>query len=203
MSADGSSAATSPSEPDGAPASAHAAGPVGIFHIGVMVQDIDEALPRLRKAFGVNFRPVQVATISGHSTRMGDPAVKQLRFSFSREGPPWIEVTEAHGSGVYGLHQGEGVHHIGVWTRRAGDWEKEFVGGGWVRWEARTELGGITRSWMNEPSSLNGIRIEYIDDADREKLEAFLNAPVVSAEGLPQGAEIHTDPGKRTDIRRA
>ena len=129
-----------------------------IFHFGVLVDDLDEAMRRFEMALGVTFATPMDRVLHvgcGDSTQLTD-----LRLAFSKEGPPFIELIQSQGSrGVWGNHHGEGLHHIGAWTDdlegRIAQLESEGI-----RVEASLSIDGRMSAVYLEPDDLTGTRLE-------------------------------------------
>jgi catechol 2,3-dioxygenase-like lactoylglutathione lyase family enzyme len=84
-------------------------GPAHVFnHIGILVHDLDEAKARFAIALGLTFTD-NVVTEARYD---GDVAAVPMRFCYSYEGPPHIELIEA-ASDLYVVPGGEGIHHVG------------------------------------------------------------------------------------------
>jgi len=149
---------------------------IAAFHVGILVADLAAALPRLGTALGVEFRaPAELPFV--HRVTDQDPNAHSgvSRVSFSRQGPPYIEVLEADESRYKGLHQGERIHHIGLWVPNA---EAELGRLTEVGIESDVELrsdnGERVLAWLNHPGSLHGVRIEYVDETLRPTFEAWI-----------------------------
>ena len=96
-----------------------------------------------------------------------------MRSSYCYEGPPYVQLIEARETGVYGIDQGEGFHHFGVWVDDAHEC-REVLGRAGLRTQIAFSDGDRTVAWYNEPADLHGVRIEYTGEAARPGLEAYL-----------------------------
>jgi hypothetical protein len=144
-----------------------------LFHIGILVHDIGKAMTNFSTALGVTFNEPGLARLS----RLEDPDPHPLDFpvTFSREGSVRLELLEARGTGIFSPERGEGVHHLAVWSKNVGAKMADLARVGFDS-EARVVLpGGDLQCWFSKPSQLHGVSIEYIDEADRGKLDAFMN----------------------------
>ena len=84
------------------------------FHVGILVPNLDEAMRRFSKVLGLEFaEPTVVRVPDLHED--GKIHSFDVYLTYSKQGPPHIELLEARGDGAYGLHHGIGLHHIGAW----------------------------------------------------------------------------------------
>lgn len=76
-----------------------------LYHVGILVEDIEEAMARYGRELGLTFlEPI--------TYRVGD---RDVRLTFNTGEPPLHELLEANGSALY-PHGQEGLHHLGYWT---------------------------------------------------------------------------------------
>jgi catechol 2,3-dioxygenase-like lactoylglutathione lyase family enzyme len=142
------------------------------FHVGILVADLDVAMERFASVFGLTFNDPMTATFG----RLEDPDPHEafVRCTYSRQGPPYFELLEANGEGLFSLAHGEGVHHVGFW-------EPALEG----RCQALRALGvnpegrvvnpdGSTFAYFNRPADLHGTRFEFLDEASRSVTEAWI-----------------------------
>ena len=144
------------------------------FHVGILVEDLDEATRRFSTVLGITFR----SPVTAHLEYFADPVPRPLdpRFTYSYEGPPYLELVEMTDSSLHSPHQGEGLHHIGVWLpdpkRAIAEMERQGV-----RREASIQNpDGSTLVWFNDGASLHGTRIEFIDEGMRLEWEGTYGA---------------------------
>jgi methylmalonyl-CoA/ethylmalonyl-CoA epimerase len=129
---------------------------VPFFHVGTLVRDIDQAAADFTKILGLRFEPVRSAPlVSGEI----------MRFCYSLQGPPYLELVQMAETsmGLWGLEQGEGLHHIAFGDPDVpgtcaafGGQADTVVGGG---------EGGSPRVIFTRPEALHGIRVEYLQSA--------------------------------------
>jgi hypothetical protein len=135
------------------------------YHVAFLVADIDSAMADYARALGITFRPPQALARDGE----GAP----VRSTYSYEGPPYVQLLEARPTGVYGIDQGEGFHHFGVWVDDAHECQAELGRAG-LRTQLAFDDGERTVAWYNDPADLHGTRIEYTGEAARPGVEAYL-----------------------------
>jgi catechol 2,3-dioxygenase-like lactoylglutathione lyase family enzyme len=138
------------------------------FHIGILVKDLDAAMERFHKVLQVSFRPPRVVQVTQ------EQGLAELRFTYSYEGPPYYELLEAQGTGVFGLHQGEGPHHIGMWVENGPERLKDLQKRG-LRPEIVQYSGdGLLIFSYFEPEDFCGTRLEILDSSQRAMHEEWI-----------------------------
>jgi catechol 2,3-dioxygenase-like lactoylglutathione lyase family enzyme len=100
-----------------------------LYHVGILVDDLDAAIEHFSALLGLHFRPVKTARMEG-MTMYGQVETRELTLTCSREGPPHVELIQAHEDGIWGIHHGEGVHHIGGWQEGIDERVAELLGQG-------------------------------------------------------------------------
>jgi catechol 2,3-dioxygenase-like lactoylglutathione lyase family enzyme len=142
------------------------------FHVAILVADIDQAIGDFSRALGLTFHP----PIRAEFSRLEDPEPHPsfCRCTYSQDGPPHIELIEANGDGLFSIRGGEGVHHIGFWEADI-EGKCSFLAGAGIQEGARTVgIDGLTYSWFNRPEDLHGVRLEYLNTAQREVAETWM-----------------------------
>lgn len=86
-----------------------------LFHIGVVVPDIDAAMRELGEQFGIEFDPPKLFSAS---MRFGPDEERRrtVMYSYSRQGPPFLELVQAMPSSIWTPEGGARMHHVGVRT---------------------------------------------------------------------------------------
>ena len=144
-------------------------------HVGILVEDLDEAIKTFSARAEVDFTPAMVTALDnfteGESTR---PV--SVRCVYSRGGPPYYELIQAQDDGIFGRQNGLGVHHVGMWASDCNAKLDELTAVGVeVEGAQRTPDGKIVIAFL-KPSSLVGMRLEIIDDANRAGFEAWIGS---------------------------
>ena len=83
------------------------------FHVGILVADLDAAIRRFSQVLGLRFGPVSDTQTPVDS---GTITVEHIRPTYSVDGPPYTELIEGSGDGLFSLQNGEGLHHLGIWS---------------------------------------------------------------------------------------
>jgi catechol 2,3-dioxygenase-like lactoylglutathione lyase family enzyme len=139
------------------------------FHVGILVRDLDEAIPRFEGVLGIKFltpKPFDLEKFVDVAHFGDDEAHPwQGRAVYSMQGPPYYELLEAKGHGVFSLDdRDEGVHHLGMLVKDSHAQSIAMAEDG-VEASARgLGAGGQTRFWYSQPSALHGVQLEIIDD---------------------------------------
>jgi len=141
-------------------AAARAGDPPGdVFHVAVLVDDLDEAIERYGRTLGLTFGARQDRCLSVGTS--GAPDVDtNLSLVYSHQGPPYIELMQATAdTGVWGKHRSPGFHHIGAWVDDLDGRLAELAAEG-TRAEATLGMSGKVIAVYLEPDDLSGVRLE-------------------------------------------
>jgi catechol 2,3-dioxygenase-like lactoylglutathione lyase family enzyme len=89
--------------------------PNQIYHVGVVVQDLDRAMDDLSTALGYNWTAVRTMNTSV-LLPSGSPAPISLRLAFTKQGPPWLEFIEGPAGSVWSAAGGNMLHHVAFYV---------------------------------------------------------------------------------------
>jgi len=123
------------------------------FHVGILVKDIEAAAADFTALLGVEFEPVRSQLVAtGETTRL----------CYSLQGPPYLELMEMTGDGIWSSAHGEGLHHIGA--------ADPSVPGRCTAFGGEVDLvsaagDGSPQVVITRPEALHGVRLEYFDAA--------------------------------------
>jgi len=165
---------------------------LNIFHIGIVVPDIEAAALKLTAGLGIEFIEPMTARAAVFDDR-GSTRELALRITYSRQGPPYVELLESQGiEGLYGSQE-TGLHHVGLWTSdpRA---VLEHLSGEGIRIEA-AQYGADSSiiALYTEPSGTAGARFEYVNRALQPDVDLWLRtAPTLTK---PMGDASNVPPG--------
>ena len=132
---------------------------VRMFHIGIIVPNMAEAIDKFAKVLDLTF--TEPATV--HVTRDVDGGVEgplELQLAFSHEGPPYFELLEATGDGLYSQL---GLHHIGLWESDNAARRDHLVAAGVNVTTIQYTPDGEIIALYSDPVDLFGARIEFVD----------------------------------------
>lgn len=134
-----------------------------IDHIGILVPNLEEAIERWSAALGYTFSPIGRYRTHKYADR-NNPELHyhDARISFSKEGPPRIELMEVTGEGTHGPNE-IGVHHFGFpgttdVDARRGELASLGIGDDGLSYNDEGQL----ILWFTEKSALDGIRLEFV-----------------------------------------
>ena len=158
-------------------------------HIGIQVQDLTEACALLTEMFGLTF----AEPISGWpiKVRVGDDVEhSEGTFTVSRQGPPYLEVTEnVAGSQVWHTDgRPLAFHHLRFWVDDVHGASERLAAAGYP-----VDAGGLDASgrYRYTYHDVNGLRVEMADARARAAFERWATsgqADGVSADFEPSSA---------------
>jgi hypothetical protein len=145
-----------------------------LYHLALVVPRLDDAMVELADQLGCTWAPRREFPI-----RMPEPGggVSDLTVAatYSRQGPPFLELIEQVGRGIWGPGQGAGVHHVGLY---AGDVDLEIAR--LERSGFRVEARGVQHDGApGGPVYLRngyGLRVEVAGAAAREMIASWVRA---------------------------
>jgi len=146
------------------------------YHSGILVHDLDNAIKRFTETLGYTFNPpttVQVHELEDRISGSTGPA--EARVTYSRQGPFRLELIEVSGTGIYGAALGEGLHHLGVWEPDPEARLRELEAKGKSVDAIFRRPDGTVSVFYASPENSDGVRIEYVGAAQRERLERWFD----------------------------
>lgn len=141
-------------------------GAVPFFHTGIVVPDLSEAIRHYSDSLGIRFTEPGVFSIP--RLEDPDPHPFELTAVMSRTEPPFLELIQAHGTGIVSPAQCGKILYHGYWEI---DMDARLAalraGGEGVDAVFRMEEGGTPFAMITAPDRF-GNRIEYVgaDGAD-------------------------------------
>jgi catechol 2,3-dioxygenase-like lactoylglutathione lyase family enzyme len=85
-----------------------------IYHVGYVVENLNDAMGQFSEAIGARFVDHFVTT--RYRDASNSIVTVELHTSFSLDGPTHIELIEAKPGSIWDIGSGPGLHHIGLWT---------------------------------------------------------------------------------------
>jgi catechol 2,3-dioxygenase-like lactoylglutathione lyase family enzyme len=145
------------------------------YHAGFVVPDLEAAVADFEARLGYSFNPPTTLGVHEVEDRVsGRTGPTDMRVTYSRQGPFRLEVIEAHGDGIYAVG-GPGIHHLGVWEADvAGRLKQLEADGDPVDAVLRQKDGSISVVYARS-TVLPDTRIEYVSEAQRERLERWFD----------------------------
>jgi catechol 2,3-dioxygenase-like lactoylglutathione lyase family enzyme len=143
-----------------------------IFHVGILVPNLEGAIEHYGRVLGIEFNHIVETPVS--LLIDGEKQTVDARLTFSRQGPPYVELIQMHDESFYSGRGVEGLHHIGVWSSDYAATKDRLLSEG-LKAEAEVLDGkGNSYVWFNTPESAGGTRFEFVDDSMREALEEWI-----------------------------
>ena len=142
--------------------------PNDLFHVGIVVEDLDAALDEFRVMLGYEWCPV-FAIETPVVLPQGEVMI-DLRFAYSKT-EPRLELIRAVPGTPWIPAEGSGIHHLGYWTEDIAADRHRLESSGYAE-EARGELPGGTSIWAyyRRPQ---GPRIELVSRQLQSGLEQY------------------------------
>jgi catechol 2,3-dioxygenase-like lactoylglutathione lyase family enzyme len=144
-----------------------------LFHVGILVPDLDEAVERFAEVLGLSFKEPAVAHVDRFEQGASVEAL-DLRISWSIQGPPYLELLESQdNSGLYG-HSHEGLHHVGLWEPDPEALMDRLRNLGLGQEATQYTPDDRILATYTAPAELYGTRLEFIDASRRPGMEAWI-----------------------------
>jgi catechol 2,3-dioxygenase-like lactoylglutathione lyase family enzyme len=151
-------------------------------HIGIQVTDLGQACTTLTELLGLTFaEPIQNWPVA---VRIGDTTEhSEGHFTVSRQGPPYLEVTENVANSKIWHSSGSPIsfHHLGFWVEDVGAASDALAAAGYPM-----EAGGLNEAggYRYAYHLVNGLRIEVADADARPTFERW--ATTGQADGIAE-----------------
>ena len=141
-----------------------------IYHIGIVVEDLDAAMAELTAATGVTWAEPQRDVTVTFATPEG-PRTWPVTFVFSKEAP-YLELLERMDDSLW---PEAGFHHLGVWTGNVAA-ESTALEGNACTWQAAmTDESGVRAGGCYHLMPASSSRIELVStERSRPRLERYL-----------------------------
>jgi glyoxalase/bleomycin resistance protein/dioxygenase superfamily protein len=143
-----------------------------LFKTGVLVLDLERAMRDLGGWLDLAWTPVQESSLS-LATPYGREDVK-LRYAYSTNGAPHLELIEAHASGYYAAPSGPHLHHVGRWVDDLRAASAALAREGLPLEAAGIGAAGETPALFAFHCGRHGMRVELVDVAMRASFESWL-----------------------------
>ena len=140
----------------------------GIFHFAMAVPALPGPMDLLRPALNVNWTSVWSMT-----REMDTPEGRtrdEMQAVYSRQGPPYVELVNGHGSGFFAADQGPRLHHVGYIVEDVRAEAERLQALGMTIWD----LGPNSAFVTNEV----GMTFEIMGEGIRETLDEWFSRPV-------------------------
>jgi catechol 2,3-dioxygenase-like lactoylglutathione lyase family enzyme len=151
------------------------------YHLGILVPDIEAASKVFEDTLGYTFNPpVRLRMHELEDRVAGTRGPAELTATYSRTGPLRLELIEFQGAGVYSASHGEGLHHVGVWEPDPEARLKQLEADGAEVDAVVWGRDGSISVFYASPSAASGVRVEYVGEAQRARLERWFDTGVLA-----------------------
>jgi hypothetical protein len=153
-----------------------------LFHVGIVVPEMEVARTRLTSLLGVEWGPI-VESDTEVRTASGSDEVVSLRLCYSTTAPH-LELVEERPGTPWVCNEFSNLHHIGFFSDALAS-DAQQLEGSECPMEICGRAGGEVPRMFSYHRDPLGVRIEYVDAASRALMADFL----FKAPAGPGGAE--------------
>jgi catechol 2,3-dioxygenase-like lactoylglutathione lyase family enzyme len=89
--------------------------PASFFHVGIVVEDIEQAVARYSDVFGITFSEPETAVIPYLADPEPAPGPVEQIVAFAKTAPPFYQLIQARDSGVFSRANTGRVLYYGYW----------------------------------------------------------------------------------------
>lgn len=155
-----------------------------LFHTGIIVDDLEQAMASWGVALGLHWAPPKSAATPMHCP---DGVLgREVRFSYSVEGPHHIELLEQVDPSPYlSLTGGRYIHHLGYYTRDLAGQSRRLEDLGFpCELSGVTAGGGVARATFHRNVLAPGMWIELVDESVASDIDPWM-ADAARQHGIP------------------
>lgn len=149
--------------------------PSRLFHIGIVVEDLDQAMDELGSAFGYTWSSIREASFD--LTTASGPAAGSARIVFARPGPPWLEVIQAPAESIWGAADGAHLHHLAYWVQDLQAESDRLASMGFAFELGQKDEEGRLSGFCYHLNP-HGSRVELVADRARDAMERWIEEGV-------------------------
>jgi catechol 2,3-dioxygenase-like lactoylglutathione lyase family enzyme len=144
----------------------------GIYHVGVLVTDLEAAMADLGASLGVTWTNVEDRQMPVHY--QGEDLTVGLRFCYSKEGPQHIELLQGEAGSYWDGTGRDGLHHTGIWTDNVtADTEALIAAGGTLEISRGRPDGAKGFGTFTYVRTVTGLLVELVDSAAKPRFESW------------------------------
>jgi catechol 2,3-dioxygenase-like lactoylglutathione lyase family enzyme len=143
-------------------------GALDVFHVGVVVVDLDAAMARIGAGLGVDWASVQERS-QPLRTAAGACLTEDLRFTYSANGHLHVELIESGPGSVWTPTEPYGLHHIGAFAD-----DIAVAPGSGMTLEFGGGHGEIPAGFAYYTAP-EGIRVELVESARRGEFDRWFS----------------------------
>jgi catechol 2,3-dioxygenase-like lactoylglutathione lyase family enzyme len=140
-----------------------------MYHVGIVVPDLEEGQAHFADLFGVRWAPI-IEAPTPVRTSEGAVATVDLRLVYSVDAPH-IELVQAVPGSVWETNPYSNIHHIGFWSDDLSDDWSRLHGNG-CPMEVMGDSGGSDPLVWTYHADPLGVRVELVDSLVRPGMQA-------------------------------
>jgi catechol 2,3-dioxygenase-like lactoylglutathione lyase family enzyme len=149
--------------------------PTDLFHIGIVVPDLEKAQRHFTDAYGFKWLPSQAPTIA-YTDESGTRRQVVLSAALS-VGDPVVELIEQIEGTVWTVNPSSNLHHLCFWAEDLDRESQRLVSSGCpVELARRAEEGTPPEVLFNYHADPLGVRIELVSAALRDTWESAITS---------------------------
>lgn len=139
--------------------------PAELFHIGIVVPEMSDAMQRLSSLIGIRWGPL-IESDTSVADGAGDISLVHLKSVYSTNGPT-IELTEAVPDTIWACNPHSNIHHIGFWSGALAATSEGLRSAGCPLELSGWDPGQAERNVFSYHQDVLGVRVELVDAALR------------------------------------
>ena len=143
-----------------------------IFHIGIRVPDIYQAMEEMGESLNLTWTEVVENPGQRIWTPEGGQQEVPLKFVYSCEGPQHLELLEGPKGSFWDGSEDSGVHHLGIWADDVKAETDRLIAHGWdLLGSAKSpEEGYASMAYLAPPS---GTIVELVTSANKPRFDRW------------------------------
>jgi catechol 2,3-dioxygenase-like lactoylglutathione lyase family enzyme len=143
-----------------------------LYHVGIVVPDVEAAQTHLTDLLGITWGPVLETEALDVRDGDGHDLVVPNQLSYSTE-PPYIELVREVPGSVWECNEHSNLHHIGVWTDTLPAESTRYTDLRCPLQLCGRDADGSLQQFAYHRDPL-GVRIELVDAAMKPVMEEFM-----------------------------
>jgi hypothetical protein len=151
-----------------------------LYHVGYVVENLNDAMGQFGDAIGVRFMD---HFVTARYRDAGNSIVTvELHTSFSLQGPTHIELIEAMPGSIWDIGSGPGLHHIGLWTDDVPAEAERLARAGLPAVASGVDSGDESSGgYFSYHSNPQGSLVELVDISKQQGMRDWIGASGASA----------------------
>lgn len=144
------------------------------YHIGIVARDYQEAAEHYSKVLDVKFTEPAESVVYIENPETQQAETIKLAAMYSRNRPPYVELLQATGNGIFSEKNAGQILYFGIWESdiegRIEELKQQGIG---IDALLRSEPGKHAHAIITAPDKM-GVRIEYVSTLLRPVTEAWV-----------------------------